>query len=180
MKKLIFIVPWLIMLSCNNTSESGNNSDTAKSDAASASTTLGADKGTITCTMDGKSKTFRVHNGFVEIRLESDSKGPNDGFMLVDGNATNEGFQFEIKNKGTSVFKGMDGVLNMFSYFNSKGADYVANENVTASVTSFDGNHLTGNFSGKFENTNYKGASDSNPEFVLITDGKFDIPMAKK
>lgn len=175
MKNLIFILPWLIMLSCNNSSGSVDNSVTPNSDAASASTTSGANKGTVTCTMDGKSKIFQVHNGFSEINLERDGKGPNDGLMLLDGSATNEGFQFEIKNKGTSVFKGMDGVLNMFSYFNGKGADYVDHENVTASVTSFDGNHLTGNFSGKFKNTNYKGGSDSNPEFILITDGKFTL-----
>jgi hypothetical protein len=175
MKKLIFILPWLILLSCNNSPGSGNNSITPKSEAASASTTSGADKGTITCTIDGKSKTFLVHNAFFEIRLEPDSKGTNDGFEFLDGSATNEGFQFEIKNKGTSVFKGMDGVLNMFSYFNGKGVDYVAYEGVTTSVTSFDGNHLTGTFSGKFQNTNYKGASDTNPEFIQITDGKFDV-----
>ncbi len=175
MRNLIFILAGLILLSCNYSSGSGNNSDTAKSDAASASTNSGAGKGTISCKMDGKSKTCQVHNGFSEIRLEPESKGPNDGFMLLDGDKTREGFQFEIKNKGTSVFKGMDGVLNMFSYFNSKGTDYVAYENVTASVTSFDGNHLTGTFSGKFQNTNYKGASDSNPEFIVITDGKFDL-----
>ncbi|MEO8861732.1 MAG: hypothetical protein ABI358_09930 [Ginsengibacter sp.] len=175
MKKLIFILPWLIMLSCNNSSGSGNNSVSAKSDAASASANPAADKGTITCTMDGKPKTFQVHNGFFEIVMDPDSKGPKDGLELLDGSATNEGFQFEIKNKGTSVFAGMDGVLNMFSYFNGKGVDYVAYKNVTASVTSFDGNHLTGTFSGKFQNTNYKGASDSNPEFIQITDGKFDL-----
>ncbi|MEO6844133.1 MAG: hypothetical protein ABI184_03110 [Ginsengibacter sp.] len=175
MKKLIFILPWLIMLSCNNSSGSGNNSDAPKRDVATASSGSGADKGTMTCTIDGKSKTFQVHSGFTEIRLDPDSKGPNDGFMLLDGDKTREGFQFEIKNKGTSVFKGMDGVLNMFSYFNSKGADYVAHEDVTASVTSVDGNHLTGTFSGKFENTNYKGASDINPEFITITDGKFEL-----
>ena len=175
MKQLIFILPWLILLSCNNSSGSGNSSDTPRSDAVSASSNPAADKGIITCTMDGKSKTFQVHNVFSEIRLEPDSKGPNDGFMLIDGSATNEGFQFEIKNKGTSVFRGMDGVLNMFSYFNGKRADYVAHENVTASVTSFDGNHLTGTFSGKFQNTNYKGGSDGNPEFIQITDGKFTL-----
>ncbi len=175
MKKLIFILPWLIMLSCNNSSGSGNNFATPKSDAASASENTVADKGTMTCTMDGKSKTFRVHNGFSEIRLEPDSKGTTDGFMLLDGSAKNEGFQFEIKNKGTSVFKGMDGVLNMFSYFNNKGVDYVAHDDVTASVTSFDGNHLTGTFSGKFHNTNYKGTSGSSPEFIVITDGKFEL-----
>ncbi len=175
MKKLIFILSLLIILSCNNSSGTVDNPLTEKSDAAPASTTSGGDKGRITCTMDGKSKTFGVHNAFSEIRLEPDSKGSNDGLMLVDGNATNEGFQFEIKNKGTSVFKGMDGVLNMFSYFNGKGTDYVAYENVTASVTSSDGHHLTGTFSGKFQNTNYKGASDGNPEFISITDGKFDL-----
>lgn len=175
MKKLIFILPFLIILSCNSSSGSGNNSAMAKSEASSASVNSGTDKGTITCTMDGKSKTFLVHNVFFEIRLEPDSKGSNDGFELLDGNATNEGFQFEIKNKGTSVFKGMGGVLNMFSYFNNKGSDYVAQEDVTASVTSFDGNHLTGTFSGKFHNTNYKGTSDSNPEFIEITNGKFEL-----
>ncbi|MEO8852430.1 MAG: hypothetical protein ABI359_01535 [Ginsengibacter sp.] len=173
MKKLIFILPWLIILSCNNSSGSGNNSGTSKSDVSSANPA--AVNGTITCTMDGKSKTFQVHSGFFEIVMDPDSKGPKDGFELLDGSATNEGFQFEIKNKGTSVFKGMDGVLNMFSYFNGKGVDYVTYENATASVTSFDGNHLTGTFSGKFQNTNYKGASDSNPEFIQITDGKFDL-----
>ena len=175
MKKLIFILLLLIMLSCNNSSGNVSSSDISKSDAASASANPAADKGTITCMMDGKSKTFRVQNGLTEIRLESGSKGSNDGFMLIDGDKTREGFQFIIKNKGASVFKGMDGVLNMFSYFNSKGADYVAKGDVTASVISFDGNHLTGTFSGKFENTNYKGASDINPEFIQITDGKFDL-----
>lgn len=175
MKKLIFILPWLIMLSCNHSSGSGNNSGTSNSNAVPASAISGADKGTITCVIDGKSKTFQVHNGFFEIRLDPDSKGPMDGLELLDGNAKNEGFQFEIKNKGASVFKGMDGVLNMFSYFNSQGADYVVQEDGVASVTSFDGNHLIGTFSGKFQNTNYKGASDSNPEFIQITDGKFDL-----
>ena len=175
MKKLLFILPWFILLSCNNSSGTVDNPVTAKSDAAPASVNPTADKGTITCTIDGKSQTFRVQNGFTEIRLEPESKGPNDGFMLLDGDKTREGFQFEIKNNGTSVFKGMDGVLNMFSYFNSKGADYVAQGDVTASVASFDGKHLTGTFSGKFENTNYKGASDTNPEFIQITDGKFTL-----
>ena len=175
MKQLIFILGCLILLSCNNSTGSGNSSDIPKSDAASASANPATDKGTITCTMDGKSKTFRVQNGFTEIRLEPESKGPNDGLMLMDGDKTREGFQFEIKNNGTSVFKGMDGVLNMFSYFNGKGTDYVNYENVTASVTSFDGNNLTGIFSGKFQNTNYKGASDPNPEFIQISDAKFDL-----
>ncbi|MDQ2862695.1 MAG: hypothetical protein M3R50_03420 [Bacteroidota bacterium] len=175
MKKLIFILPLLMLLSCNHSSGSGDKSVTAKSDAASGSTTSAEGKGTITCTIDGKSKTFQVHNGFFEIVMDPDSKGPKDGLELLDGSATNEGFQFEIKNKGTSVFKGMDGVLNMFSYFNGKGVDYVTYENATASVSSFDGNHLTGTFSGKFQNTNYKSASDSNPEFIQITDGKFDL-----
>ncbi len=173
MKQFIFILATLIMLSCNNSSTPGPNSDTSKSDGASANPAV--DKGTITCTMDGKSKTFHVQNGFTEIRLEPESKGPNDGLMLLDGNKTREGFQFMIKNNGTSVFAGMDGVLNMFSYFNSNGADYVAKGDVTATVVSFGGNHLSGTFSGKFENTNYKGASDTNPEFIEITDGKFDL-----
>ncbi len=175
MKKLLFILPCLIMLSCNNSSGNGGNSDKSRSEPASTSTNPAVDKGTITCTMDGKSKTFRVQNGFTEIRLEPESKGPNDGLMLMDGDKTREGFQFEIKNNGTSVFKGMDGVLNMFSYFNNKGADYVAKGDVTETVASFGGNHLSGTFSGKFENTNYKGASDTNPEFIQITDGKFDL-----
>lgn len=174
MKKLIFILPWLIMLSCNNSSGPGNNSASPKSGAASASENTGSDKGTFTCTIDGKPKTFRVKNGFFEITLDPYSKGPKDGIELLDGSATNEGFQFEIKNKGTSVFKGMDGG-NMFSYFNSKGTDYVNHEDVTASVTSFDGNHLTGTFSGKFANPYYKGASDSDPEFIVITEGKFEL-----
>lgn len=175
MKQFILMLAPLIMLSCNNSSGTGNNSDTTKTSAASASGNPAVDKGTITCTVDGKSKTFHVQNGFTEIRFGGESKGPNDALMLLDGDKTREGFQFEIKNNGTSVFKGMDGVLNMFSYFNSNGADYVAKGDVTATVVSFGGNHLSGTFSGKFENTNYKGASDTNPEFIQITDGKFDL-----
>ncbi len=175
MKQFILILVPLIILSCNNSSTPGNNPVIAKSDGVSASANPAVDKGTITCTMDGKSKTFRVQNGFTEIRLKSGSKGPNDGLMLLDGNKTREGFQFIIKNKSTSIFAGMDGVLNMFSYFKGKGVDYVAKGDVTATVVSFGDNHLSGTFSGKFENTNYKGASDSNPEFIQITDGKFDL-----
>ena len=175
MKKLISILAWSLILSCNNSSGSGNNSVTPKSDAASSSVNTGADKGTITCTIDGKSKTFQVHKAFSEIRLEPDSKGPSDGFELLDGDAKNEGFQFEIKNKGTSVFKGMEGVLNMFSFFNSNGIDYVASKDVTASVTSFEGNHLAGTFSGKFEHSKGLGPLGSNPQSIVITDGKFDL-----
>ena len=167
-----------LFFACSNASSNTNSGkDSATLGSLSTRSQASSDKGTIICTIDGKSRTFQVHNAFFEMRLEPDMNGPKDGFELLDGNKKKEGFQFEIKNKVTSVFKGMDGVLNMLSYFNSNGADYVPADHGDAIVTvsSFDTNHLTGTFSGKFQNTDYKGASDPNPEFIRITNGKFDL-----
>ncbi len=58
MKKLSFILGWVVLLSCNSSPGAGNNSVTVKSDVAPASTNGGAGNGTITCTIDGKSKKY--------------------------------------------------------------------------------------------------------------------------
>ncbi|MEO7046866.1 MAG: hypothetical protein ABI091_16305, partial [Ferruginibacter sp.] len=66
MKQIIFVLLPLLMLSCSHSAGSGDNPVASKSVATSASTTSGESKGTITCKMDGKSKTFQVQNGFFE------------------------------------------------------------------------------------------------------------------
>lgn len=180
MKKLFILLLCFstAAISCNNSSGSANTS-TAKDSLASAisshSVTSG-DKGTFTCTIDGKPITIKVTNSFFEMTLDPYSKGPKDGIELLDGSHTKEGFQFEIKKEGTTTFRGMAGVNALLTYFNSNGVQYLPDEesNVIANVTSYNGTHVTGTFSGKFNR--YEGAPANNaPASIMITDGKFDL-----
>jgi len=184
MKKLIILLPWLLILSCNNSSGSTSSSDNPVSDARPVSATSGVDKGTITCLMDGKQKAFHVQKGFFEIPLDVYSKGPKDGLELLDGDRTKEGFQFEIKNSGTTKIKDVPGgdMNCIWGYYNSAGVVY-AGTDVVVNVTSYNQNHLTGTFSGKLVNVNYDGGlggatakiAKNYPQYIQITDGKFDL-----
>lgn len=152
MKHLSIIMLALCALttgSCgSNTAGTPGNAATADSAKPSAdnTTTPAANKGTITCTMDGKPASFAVQNGFFEIRLDVDSQGPKDGFELLDGSAKKEGFQFAIKNTGTTkIHNGRDGCI--INYYNPDGKVYTGSD-VTVSVASFSNGHLTGTFAG--------------------------------
>jgi hypothetical protein len=184
MKKLIIILLWLVILSCNNSSGPISSSDNSSIDAKSVSPNSGADKGTITCLMDGKQKTFHVQKDFFEIPLDVYSKGPNDGLELLDGDRTREGFQFEIKNNGTTKIKNVPGGDRhcIWGYYNSAGVVY-AGTDVVVNITSYNQSHLTGTFSGKLLNVNYDGGlggatakiAKNYPQYIQITDGKFDL-----
>lgn len=163
----------LILASC------GSSADPAKGSGMVAVTSeleeaAAASKGTISCLIDGKQKTFDIQQSFFEITLDEDSKGPKDAIEILDGNAKKEGFQFEFKKAGTTKI-GDGGDRNcIINYYNAAGATYTGKE-VSVRVDSYDGTHLTGTFSGKLVDINYTGASDKNPEFIQITDGKFDL-----
>src|SRR5580693_9373459 len=104
MKKIIFL-PFLLLLvigSCNNSSRSRSSSGSAGTTSSAAPASSGGDKGTITCIMDGKQKTFNVRQSFFEISLGVDPNGAKDGLEILDGDAKKEGFQFEFKKSGTT------------------------------------------------------------------------------
>jgi hypothetical protein len=151
----------------------GNSSATASKDSA---TSQGKGKGTITCLIDGKQKTFNVQQSFFEISLDPYSKGPKDGIEILDGDSKREGFQFEIKKSGTTkITNGINGCI--INYYNPDGVTYTG-EDVTVVVTSYIQNQLTGTFSGKLTNVYYDGGSKiakKYPQFIHITEGKFDI-----
>ena len=163
-----FILPLFIavlMASCSD-ANGGKGPDAAGNAATGKTTTSG--KGTIACVIDGKSVSIVVKNGFFAITLSPDSKGPTDGLELMDGSAKKEGFQFEIKDHGTTNIRaGADNILCIFTYFDSEGASYAGVE-VVVTVTSSSGNHLTGTFSGKFRKSIGR-------KIISITDGKFDL-----
>lgn len=182
MKKLLIIVSfvsWLINVSCNNSNDSKKNSNTPDKNNQSSQTTPGGGKGTISCLIDGTSKTFTVQQSFFEINLDPYSKGEKDGLEILDGNAKREGFQFEFKKSGTTKIKAdATGDMNcIIGYYNPEGVVY-AGEDVTVVVTSYNQNHLTGTFSGKLVNVLYDGGSTiakNYPEFIQISDGKFNV-----
>jgi len=187
MKKLlitILLVSWLLNISCNNSNGSGKNANTQDSNTESSQTTPGAGKGTITCLMDGKQRTFNVQQSFFEISLGVDPNGPKDGLEILDGDAKKEGFQFEFKKSGTTKIKtDATGDMNcIINYYNPQGITYTG-EDAIVIVASYDQNHLTGTFSGKLVNINYDGGlggSTANtaknyPQYIQITDGKFEL-----
>ncbi len=184
MKKLLIIislVSWLINVSCYNSNDSRKDSNTPDRNTVSSQTTPGAGKGTITCLMDGKQRTFNVRQSFFEIPLGLDPNGAKDGLEILDGDAKREGFQFEIKKSGTTKIKGALARDNdmgcIINYYNSKGIVYTGKD-VTVVVTSYGQKQLTGTFSGKLVNVYYEGGSKdakNYPEFIQITDGKFDL-----
>ena len=165
-KKLIHSFCIIILLaSCGN---ANSGKDPASAGSASPETTTTAAKGTAVCTIDGKPLSIVVQNGFFPIVLSPDSKGPTDGLELMDGGAKKEGFQFEIKDHGTTNIRaGGDNILCIFTYYDSKGAAYVG-EDVVVTIVSSSSNHLTGTFSGKFKNP-------IDRKIIVIADGKFDL-----
>jgi hypothetical protein len=181
MKKLLLILSSciIIMLSCNNSS--GKNLGASNSKPTQLSTTSAAsNKGTITCVMDGKQRTFGLQ-GFREIILDPYSKGPTDGVLFADGDIKKEGFQFIIKKSGATklktVIKGGD--MNcIINYYNTQGIVYTGKD-VVVNVSSYNGSKLTGTFSGSLVNVYYDGGGSKNeknyPEFIQISKGSFDV-----
>jgi len=171
MKKLsliTFAFSAFLLASCGsqNTSTAGNTSNTSNAATNATTTSAGSDYGTMTCVIDGKPDSIKVENTFFEMNLDVDSKGPKDGIELLDGSAKKEGFQFEIKNTGTTkITNGINGCI--LSYYNPAGKVYSA-DNALVTITSFNGGHLTGTFAGGF--AAYEGDSK-----IQITDGKFDL-----
>ena len=187
MKKLLIlplVFTGLITVSCNNSSGSSSSTGAQGNDTKTATTTSASGKGTITCLIDGNQKTFNVRKPFFDIPLNHDFQGPKDGLELLDGDRNNEGFQFEIKNSGTTTIKtDPSGDRNcMIGYYNPAGVLY-AGADVIVTVTSYTQNQLTGTFSGKLVNVNYDGGlggsgaktAKNYPQYIQITDGKFDI-----
>lgn len=137
---------------------------------------MDAGKSTITCLIDGKQKTFTPQQGFFEISLGDPSSNQKDGLEILDGSVKREGFEFEFKKTGTTKIKtGGSGDMNcIINYYSPEGSTYTGND-VTIVVTDYSKDRLTGTFSGKLHNINYKSASNKNPEYIQITDGKIDM-----
>src|SRR5664279_1934211 len=147
MKHLSLIILVLSVLSISSCSS--NNADASSNTiTADNATSSGSGKGTITCVIDGKPVSIKVDNSFFEMNLDVDSKGPKDGLELLNGSAKKEGFQFEIKNAGsTKITNGSNGCI--ISYYNPAGIVYTG-DNVVVTITSYSGGHLTGTFAGQF------------------------------
>ncbi|HVZ96195.1 MAG TPA: hypothetical protein VG847_04925 [Chitinophagaceae bacterium] len=183
MKKLFIILSsfCIIAISCNNSSSSVNAAATKDSLSAttSSNSVSSGDKGTITCNMDGTAKTFHVSQSFFEIPLDVDRTGPKNGIEILDGDSKKEGFQFELKNSGTTKIKSdaTGDLLCVINYYNPRGVTYTGKD-VTIVVTSYDQQHLTATFSGTLDNVYYDlgtNGAKNYPKSVEITDGKIDV-----
>ena len=167
---LVFSV--LILTSCSNQNAgtAGNTSSISNAANNAIAVSSNSDKGTITCKIDGKPITIIVQNGFFEMPLSHDPKDPKDGLELLDGSTKKEGFQFEIKNTGVTNIDAEYGNSKGcgIGYYNSTGQLY-ADTKGEIKITSYSGGHLTGTFSGKFQDNERKKIP------IQITDGKFDL-----
>jgi hypothetical protein len=178
MKKSIFLPLSILLItaSCNNSAGSTKAAVTSAIMSEDAPSTAGTGKGTISCLMDGKQKTFTLQQSFFEIRLDPYSKGPTDAIEILDGSTKKEGFQFEFKKSGsTKIKKDTGGDINcIINYYNPQGITYTG-EDVTINVTLYNQTQLTGTFTGKLANVHYEKGSDKYPESIQITEGKFDL-----
>lgn len=175
MRKLIFILPWLIMLSCNNSS--GTAKKTTQTPAATNADQGGY--GTFTFTSNGNQRTFTTWHSFV--LMPKDKWNNSDFLMLEDGGPSNAGFDFRISKEGATEFK--TGYSNElvphlnFSFFDTSGISYIG-DGMTVNVVSLSSDKLTGTFSGKFVKgkSQIKENSTANvPQEIVVTDGKFDL-----
>ena len=174
MKKLT-LLPVFVLIIMSSFNYTAGSSKAAPGSGIISEESAGTGKGTISCLMDGQQKTFTPQQSFFEIRLDPYSKGPTDAIEILDGSSKREGFQFEFKKIGTTKIKSGGGDMNcIINYYNAAGATYTGKD-VTIIVTSYNQKQLAGTFAGKLHNINYKGASDKNPEFIQITNGKFDM-----
>ncbi len=62
----LFLFGCLITISCNSAAGSANSTTTTGITSEPAPTSNGTGKGTITCSSDGKQKTFKVQQGFLK------------------------------------------------------------------------------------------------------------------
>ena len=161
-----------ILISCSsqNTGTAGNTSNTSNAAIDAIPVSSNSGKGTITCNIDGKPISIIVQNGSFEMPLSHNPKDPKDGLELLDGSTKKEGFQFEIKNTGITNIDAEYGNSEGcgIGYYNSTGQLYAGTKG-EITVTSFSGGHLTGIFSGKFQDDERKKIP------IQITDGKFDL-----
>jgi hypothetical protein len=145
-----------------------------------------APSGTISCLIDGHEKTQSIQ-GFREIALDFYSKGSTDGILFANADDNKEGFQFKIKKSGTTKINhtGSGDPHCIINYYNPAGVTYTGRD-VTVMVLSYTHNHLTGTFSGKLVNIYFKNGAafptakgakvaKNYPEFIQITNGKFDL-----
>lgn len=155
-----------VLFAACGSANANKDAHTAGKGVEGATTSSG--KGTISCAIDGKPVSIVVTNAFFPVTLSPDEKGPADGLELMDGGPKKEGFQFEIKDHGTTNIRGgADNILCVITYFDPGGGTYVGKE-VTVTISAYSDNHLTGTFAGKFE----KSVGDN---LISVTDGKFDL-----
>ncbi|HVY75317.1 MAG TPA: hypothetical protein VG890_10830 [Puia sp.] len=133
-------------------------------------------KGTITCSLDGRQRTFAVQQSFFEISLDPDAKGTKDGIEILDGSPKKEGFQFEFKKSGiTKITDRATGDLYcIINYYNPDGIVYTGKD-IVINVISYDKQKLNGSFSGTLVNAHYGAVADKYPELIKVTDGKFNL-----
>jgi hypothetical protein len=135
-----------------------------------------AGKGTISCRIDGKQRTFIAQKSFFAVSLDSNSKSRKNGLEIQDGSFRQEGFQFRFKKSGvTKIRSDSSSDKNcIFKYYNSKGITYIG-ENITVTVTLYNINLLKGVFSGKLVNAHYEKGSGNYAASIMITDGRFTL-----
>ncbi|HEY2721919.1 MAG TPA: hypothetical protein VGI82_09340 [Chitinophagaceae bacterium] len=178
MKNLLFAACCYsaLMISCNNSSGNSDDNPNSKADPTSAASSAGM--GTISCTIDGKQIAMNA-KGFSEINLDPYSKGPKDGILLAVGDGKTNSLQIEMKKSGVSKIRdnATQDINCIINYYNPEGVTYTGSD-VTVTVTSYDGNKLTGTFSGKLVNVNYDEGDNKNeksaPQFIQVTDGKLN------
>lgn len=195
MKHLKFLFPvilpifFLTACSGNNSTEATKNSDNSNSSATSSS----GNEAHFSCIIDGQPVSggliddgFQQTNGYKSNVAYTDDihQGKELLFYLSDPKSTNSrgvhSLRFAVPDKTGSSSFGPDvaGWGIEVDILVNKGHIAIYNsDSFTINITSLSATRVSGTFSGKF--TLNGNINEPDKKEIEVTDGKFDIPMAK-
>ena len=195
MKHLKFLFPvilpifFLTACSGNNSTEATKNSDNSNSSATSSS----GNEAHFSCTIEGQPVSggiiddgMQQTNGYksnVAYIVDID-KGKELLFYLSDPKSTSSqgvhSLRFAVPYKTGSFSFGPDEEgwgIEVDIHINKGHTAIYNSDSFTINITSLSASRVSGTFTGKFSlNGNI---TDTDKKEIEVTDGKFDIPMAK-
>jgi hypothetical protein len=153
-----------LFFACSGNGQSGSPS-------ATSVTSGGA---TYSAVIDGKTFSGTTTNGAAKVSLEQNSTSDGLSFQLGYADPQKQGFQFVIKNSGTTDLR-KDNIITVCNYRAADGTLYIV-DSATVTLNAGTGARTVGTFSGRWMNAHYGKTPADAPETIQVTDGKFDLP----
>lgn len=182
---IIFSACLLFFCACNNSSENKTNTSDAKTSTSSKNTTapdenLTGHEGNFSYTIDGErvETVAGVQHGSLFIN-EVNNDAAN-GMLTIKVTPKGKYFEFHIANNGTTSIGthqpsfAEDAKGKEATYTDPQIPGNLDSDSATVTITSINGNRVSGTFSGTFTQDKSYGNKTVN-----ITDGSFNLPFEK-